>query len=283
MIQNILLDALGTSSVLLRQIADNTSFNSWIPAKTALVASVISAIFAFVSAVYTIRTFNSQKETEQNTSRLNMSEQRRLLIEMIRHLYRNMVVSYSIGVKMKAEEFMAYPSEEHLRKMKVKLSDIHLNLFYRSNKEYREINKFYMELRNYNMELDVICDHFRTPGIDVRTKERDLSTLYFKCNHLTKRIMEIIKLIPKKKGKADEEGLYQEVRDILNEEIEEKNKMQDTIYSEPFEPYKNEKSFYAQVLYADDPDDFYKKFEENIRHECGLNSEGGEKIHMIAL
>lgn len=278
MIQYFLLDALDAAH-WLKQIADNTSFNSWVPAKTAFWASVISAILAFISALFAIFTFISQKQTERNTGKLNMSEQRWLLVEIVRHLYRNMVVSYSIEVKMRAKNFMVYPSEEHLKKMKVELTDIHLNLFYRSDTKHQDMNKFYMELRNYNTELDIICDHFRNPAIDIATKERDLRTLRFKCAYLTKRITELITLIWEE---GQEEQVYTEARDIINKEINEKNAASGQVYADSFDLYQNEESFYAR-LFNSDKAHFFSRFNENVRHECGLNSEGAEKIHMIAL
>lgn len=257
---------------LLQQIANNTKYD-WIPGKWAFIAGLISAIFA-------ILTFISQKRTEYNTGKLRMSEQRRLLFEIVRHLYRNMVVSYSIEVKMRANDFTVYPSEEHLKKMKVELTNIHLNLFYRSDKEHQDMNKLYMELRNYNTELDIICDHFRNPDIAPTTKERDLHTLCFKCNHLTKRITEVISLIWKEEPRN---RVYEEVRNIINKEIEEKNSMPGQVYTESFTLYQNKESFYAKELFANDPIHFFDGFNENVRHECGLNDEDAEKIYMIAL
>ena len=292
MIQYFLLDALDTAH-WLKQIADNTSFNSWVPAKTALVASVISAIFAIISALFAFLTYKSQKKTERNTGLLEISHQRLLLFEMIRHLYRNMVVSYSIGVKMKAKNFMIYPSEEHLKKMQVELSDIHQNLLYRDNKRslfhkneneteinynFLELSKFYVELRNYNIELDIISNHFRNPNIDIETKERDLRTLCFKCNYLSRRIIDIIAVL----NEELVNGVYQTAYNIISKEIDEKNNIPGQVYADSFDPYQNEHSFYAR-LFNDDSDRFFNGFNENVRHECGLNSEGAEKIHMIAL
>ena len=249
------------------------------PGKWAFIISIFALIAGVTSALYTYFTYKSQKDTERNTSLLNMSEQRRLLAEMMRHLYRNMVVSYSIEVKMKAKDFKVYPSEEHLKKMQVVLGDIHLNLFYRSDRDHREMNKLYMELRNYNLELDVICDHFRNPDVDIETKNRDLRTLWFKCSYLTMRITKLLGQI----WEQNDKSFYEEARYIILEETDQKNKMADNAYTEPFEPYDNKESFYVKELFADDPDKFLKGFNENVRHECGTNTEGAEKIHMIAL
>ncbi|MCH5312646.1 MAG: hypothetical protein J1E57_11960 [Prevotella sp.] len=274
MVQVILQVALNTTKQL-EQIVKNTEYD-WMP---GFIISLFALFAGITSAIYAYLTYKSQKDTELNTSRLNPDEQRLLLIGMLRHLYRNFVISYSINVKMKAKDFMVYPSEEHLKKMQVVLTDIHLNLFYRSDEKYHDMNKLYMELRNYNMELDVICNHFRNPDIDIETKKRDLRTLCFKCDYLTKRITNLIGKI----WYQDETSFHREARHIIVEETKEKNKMPGDSYTESFEPYNNVNSFYAKELFANEPDTFFNGLNENVRHECGTNSEGAEKIHMISL
>lgn len=270
----LLLDANYHS--VLKAIEKNTHF-SWMPGILAFIISVIALIAAISSAWYTWKTYTYQKQTEENTSRLSMPEQRRLLADMIRHLYRNMVVSYSVKVKMKEFSLRAYPSEEHLTKMKTNLNDIHLNLFYRNDAEHRMMNKLYMELRNYNYEIDVICQHFKDPTIDDKTKERDLDTLCFKCNYLTESIVKVLGFIWEHK----EEGFLEEARGIIKEVTKEKNGRGDIPYAKPFEPYRNPESFYVKTIFANNSDEFYQGFDENVRHECGMNEEGADKIHMI--
>lgn len=260
----------------LEAIERNTRFD-WMPGIWAFIISVVALVASVISAWYAWRTYRYQKQTEMNTSRLSRAEQRRLLAEMVRHLYRNMVASYSLKVKMTAEEFAVYPSEEHLQKMKVVLDDIHLNLFYRNDSEHREMNKLYMELRNYNLEIDVICQHFKDPHIDRDTKERDLGTLLFKSNYLTKRIVFLLGNI----WENNEKAFYEEARDIITNEIADKNRQAGTPYDQPFKPYRNPDSYYISTLFADNLKPFLDGFDENVRRECGKNAEGHDKIHMI--
>lgn len=275
---NPLLSVMLTANTdnVLHDIEKNTHF-SLMPGKLAFIISVIALIAAVYSAWYTWKTYTYQKQTEENTSRLTKPEQRRLLTEMIRHLYRNMVVSYSIKVKMKAIGFGGYPSEEHLLKMMVNLNDIHLNLFYRSNKEHRMMNTLSVELRNYNIELDVICQHFKDPTIDKETKNRDLETLCFKSQYLTERIVQVLGVI----WDHDEDGFVEEARGIIREVIREKNQRGGKPYESSFEPYRNPESFFVKKIFPKDSEEFYKGFDENVRRECGKNDEQSDKIHMI--
>lgn len=271
---SVLLDSNNDS--VLNAIEKNTHF-SWMPGILAFIISVIALIAAIWSAWYAMQTYNYQKLTEENTSRLSLSEQRRLLADMIRHLYRNMVVSYTIKVKMEALKFGAYPSEEHLMKLMVNLNDIHLNLFYRNDKEHRMMNKLYMELRNYNIEIDVICQHFKDPTIDDETKKRDLDTLCFKCHYLTGSLVDALGRI----WDNNQDGFIEEARGIIIEVIREKNERGGIPYEVPFEPYRNPESFYVKRIFKNSSDEFYKGFDENVRRECGMNEEKSEKIHMI--
>ncbi len=138
----------------IRQTAENTAFMPW--TAFALFVAILSAIFAGFSMYYAKRTLSSQVQTECNTYRLEPEVQKDLLIEMCRHLYRNMVCSYTLGQKMVQSKFLSYPSEEHLAKMKVNLEDIHDELFYKQETEFFAISKLYVLLRNYNAELDIM-------------------------------------------------------------------------------------------------------------------------------
>lgn len=265
-----------SSDAVLQKIEENTHF-SLMPGKITFIISVIALVAAVFSAWYTWKTYKYQKQTEENTSRLSKSEQYRLLSNMIRHLYRNMVVSFSIKVKMIASNYNSYPSEEHLQKMKVLLDDIHLNLFYKNDIEHRMMNTLLMELRNYNLEIDVICQHLKNRDIDEKTKERDLGTLCFKCYYLTENIVTILSKI----WNVGEDNVIKEAQGIIEDVIDEKNNLGGTPYDAPFEPYRNEDSFYEKVIFADKKEVFYNGFDENVRRECGMNTEKSDKIHMI--
>lgn len=276
MMFHFLIPITDTPDSVLQKIEENTHF-SLMPGKITFIISVIALVAAVYSAWYTWKTYRYQKQTEENTSRLSKSEQRRLLLNMIRHLYRNMVVSYSIKVKMIACNFNSYPSEEHLQKMKVMLGDIHLNLFYKNDIEHRMMNTLLMELRNYNLEIDVICQHLKDRDIDEKTKERDLNTLCFKCYYLTENIVTILSKI----WNVGEDEVIKEAQGIIREVIVEKNNLGGTPYDSPFEHYRNEESFYEKVIFADKKEEFYNGFDENVRRECGMNTEESDKIHMI--
>lgn len=183
---------------LMETTANNTAFG-WLP-------SGIDLTIAGVALLFSIITWIAQKRTERNTSRMSLKEQKLLMTDMIRHFYRNLVVCYTMKVKMEKEGFAMYPSEEHLLKLKVNLEDIHLNLFYKNNAQHNLMNDLYVKLRNYNIEIDVICEHFKKASPEYNDdrdqhelKKRDLDTLIFKSSFLTQQIVETIGTIWYKK------------------------------------------------------------------------------------
>lgn len=270
----------------MTQIADNTRQNflkddwnvyGWVAFFIALFSLIVSGV-----------TLYAQWRTEDNTKKLNMGEQKALLSDMIRHFYRNYVVSLSLRVKLeagrrgkkKSPNYTGYPSEEHIKKMMINLNDVHLNLFYKENERYQQMNKLYVMMRNYNIELDVICDHLKSQTIDYATKSRDLQTLCFKCDKLTEDITRLIGSI----WHNNENAYIPQARErILNEQ--EKNRKENTDetkhYTGRFEINVPEKSFYLSTLFCNNPEQFLDDLKKDVQIECGQNTSGSPKIHII--
>ena len=93
-------------------------------------------------------------------------------MDLVRHLYRNLVVTYAIKTKLNDCHFKKYPSEIHLLKLKVPVEDIHLEVFSDDNKNYTYMNNLCLLFRNYNMEIDVAIKHFCNKEMDNEIKEK---------------------------------------------------------------------------------------------------------------
>ena len=254
---------------------DNTDL---IIAVLAFIVAVVSAVIAWRAYLYTKKTFDSQQKTEENTSRLTENQQYNLLLDMIRHLYRNFVVSYGLKEKMRIQGYTYYPSEEHLQKLKVNLNDIHLELFYRKEELHKKMNELYLMLRNYNLEIDVFCNHFKNPTIDEKTKDRDLGTLVHKCALLTEKIVERVGIIWPQR--------YEEFKTTVKTDIIKSQKDNfgnpQNYYKKDIKPYDNPDSYYAR-LFDKDATEFFNNFELNVKKECGTNNSQEEILHMIKL
>ena len=269
------------TAAAIERTAENTSAYPWtisafIVSFLSLAVAIPAAVFAYKSMVYAKKTLTSQEQTERNTYRLEPEVQKDLLIEMCRHLYRNMVCSYTLGEKMRQSNYLTYPSEEHLMKMKVNLEDIHDELFYKQEAEFFAISKLYVLLRNYNAELDIICEHFRSRSLDVATKRRDITTLLAKCGILTSKILDFIDSVWPGQAVAPVreqiENEWHGPKDVLPQ------------HKGGFMAYATRGTVYTERLFPGaDADRFLAYFNEDVRVEMGRNEEGGEKIHMISL
>lgn len=271
------------------QVENNTRQHWWYDDWNCF--GIFTFIVALASLIIGWITYNAQKKTEENTtktqrntSKLNLEEQKSLLSDMIRHFYRNYVVSLALGIKLEAEKdgdkFRGYPSEEHLLKMAVNLDDVHLNLFYQENRQHHLMNKLFVMLRNYNIELSVICDHLKSQKIDYATKVRDLQTLTFKCYYLTEEITKLIGMIWYK-GEKDYES---EARQRIIEE-QEKNRHDNAdetkYYTGEVVLDVPEASYYLKNLFVSDQAEFLANLKQDVVIEAGKNKSNSPKIHLI--
>lgn len=236
----------------------------------------ITLFVAIIAAIYAYKTYRSQKKTEQHTVRTNLYSQRNILIDLIRHFYRNAVVTRAIQWKLQRRNFLAYPSEEHMIKLKVPMETIHLDA---TDENYGAMMDLYFKLRNYNIEVDVAMEHLSSISIDEDTKRRDLATLMMKPGYLSKQIVNIINDIWEQSAaetileateKIERTGYY-------NDESHQSSDQ------EGYENYENDIDYLAETFYHDDKDRFFKMFNHDVLNELGLNSQGSEKIHLIAL
>jgi len=268
-------------------LKDDWNFYGLFTFSLAIIALAVSA-FSFY---YTRKTFFSQTNTESNTSKLSREEQKALLSDMIRHFYRNYVVSLTLRVKLEARKrsltkngknyiFTGYPSEEHINKLMVNLNDVHLNLFYKEEESHQLMNKLYVMLRNYNLELDVICNHLKSQSIDYVTKSRDLDTLAFKCYYLTK---EITKLIGKIWYGNEMSYVHQARERIIKEQEKNRKDNSDETkhYGGRIKLNVPEKSYYLDTLFCEDQEKFMENLKKDVLIEAGTNTSGSPKIHII--
>ncbi|MBR1543632.1 MAG: hypothetical protein IJ626_01905 [Muribaculaceae bacterium] len=268
----------------IKQTAENTSAVPWtvsafVVALLSLIVAIVAAFIAYKAMIYARNTLNAQVQTEKNTNRLDLDVQKNLLVEMCRHLYRNMVVSYTVSLKLEQCNFTAYPSEEHLAKMKINLEDIHDELFYKGNNDaFFDISKLYTLLLNYNIELDIISNHLKSPSIDIETKRRDISTLLFKCGFLTGKINDFILMVWSEQDK-DKDA----VKNIIKGAMADNQKDNHPNYQGKFTPYNNQETFYVNTLFRseDEKKEFFRNFNLDVRIEMGANKEGADKIHLI--
>lgn len=273
--------------------ANNTTFVFWWDGFNILIA--VTAL------VFSVFTFWSQNKTSSNTQKLSRHAQRNLLLDLVRHLYRNLVITYTVKTKLEDIQYKGYPSEEHLIKLKVPMENIHLEAFYGNDRMYEVMHNLYLNLRNYNEEIDVACMHFKDTNLSEEVKKRDLDTLLFKPSYLTERIlMTMYELWEIKHISKDfnQEGYREKIIELLNDSKTAqaaKDKILEAQHGNTnasndrsnsgdnnFVPYTNEKSSYAQILFRNyEWTNFVDAFNQDVYSERGKNSQGGDKVYII--
>lgn len=255
----------------------------------SLIATIIGGFISYL-------TYKEQKDTQRNTSRLTIEELQGILIDLVRHLYRNLVVTRTIETKMRALDFQAYPSEEHLVKLQIPLEKIKLDSFLST--EFTTLSDLYLKFRNYNEEVMIIKDHFKDQTLNQEVKKRDLETLTFKCGFLASQIYSfLIKTAPNRNkwnlkfGKASttppqNDSSYSDIRLKIGEVIKKSQHANfasnsgNAIASEieqAIVPYENKDDHFMKIFDNEEQKRaFWEGLNRDIRIECGNKQKAGE-------
>ena len=272
------------------QTATNTTLGNydWSTLGIAIAALVTS----FIAMMYTIFTYKAQQLTEMhsaqtqgNTQRISLQAQKGLLEDLVRHLYRNLVVTYAIKSKMKHFGYNnVYPSEEHLIKLKVPIHNIHLEAFYSDDMHYKKINELYLQLRNYNEEVEVALKHFCDPQMPEKVKERDFGTLIFKPGFLAKNILTILTEVW-----PDDKDIYKDTAALIRNTSWKTTATseQDEPWLYPYEKLDKEDYPFITHLFAHTEGSvlaaetlFMDRFNDDVCYECGTHKKN-IKINVI--
>ena len=246
------------------------------------------SFFAFVvsafSLYYAWLTYNSQEKVAKNTQQLNSKSQYKIMIDMVRHLYRNLVCMLAIENKMRLSNYKIYPAEIHLQKAKVPMDIIHFELFADCNeKVYDELYKLELQLRNYNLELDAAMAHFAKKDLKDEVKKYDINTLLFKPGFLANKIVEVL-AIAYEKFSITPSGIKEEAWKIIEkcnkENVDKFGKCEKWDRIKEFEPYEEKDNHFLKI-FEDKKDKFFDMLNKDARIECGKNTEGEFKLLFI--
>ena len=251
----------------------------------ALVVSIWALVVSIWSYKYTKWTYDEQKIVAKNTQLLNSQSQYGIMINLVRHLYRNFVVMWAITNKMRILGYKVYPAEIHLQKAKVSLDDIHLELFKGDEDIYAKLYDLVLQLRNYNLELDAATAHFMRSDLKPEVKEYDIRTLLLKPGQLADQIVKALAVAYK-----GEYTLVEIRKDAIEKVVESHTgNIKYNAGCEPwdrigdFKPYDNKGNKYFETIFKDREDEFLKMLNEDAKIECGKNKEGEFKLLFIEL
>lgn len=269
---------LSTDYGVMAQIEDNTRQDlvrdGW------NLYGFMAFVVAVASMCVSIFTYRAQKRTEDNTKKLSQDAQRRLLNELLRHLYRNYVITYTMRTKMKDMKYAGHPSEEHFEKLKIPMENIHLDVFYGEDEKFRLMHVLYLNLRNYNEEIEVALRHVCNSSLDRATKMEDFDTLEFKVAYLTGKIVATVKGIW-----GDDEQNIKDMRDAMALSLTGRTNATDNIdvpNSGRFVHAKvDDLAFYSVLYDREELELLCDTFNSDVAEERKRNRRGAWKVRMI--
>lgn len=158
--------------------------------------ALIAAILGGFTLLFTVLTYRSQRKTEKNTDKISIGVQKAQLLDMIRHLYRNLICTIAMSEeyqeRLDSSPRFCYPSEEHLLKLKFLPDDVlNTDSFVNNDNVVKAMHKLNLLVRNYDIEVDVTLQHIKDPKIDRNIIKRDFDTLTLKCLMFINEILKI--------------------------------------------------------------------------------------------
>lgn len=247
----------------------------------------VTLLVAMASLVVSLITYNSQEKVAENTRQVSLNVQRDFLYDLIRHLYRNMVVMWAITNMVRESKYKIYPSSLHLLKAQVPIDDIHPELFVDNDDRYKIVNKLVLQARNYNIELEEAAKVFENKDLSNEVKEYYIKTLLLKPAQLTNVVIEVLNALSysnsKNCPKSDINNIITKCKNIIevchnknindNKDCERQNitiaDIEKTKYFDKLYISEEEKILFKEIL------------NEDAFIECGKNREGGDKLLMI--
>ena len=249
----------------------------------ALFVSIWALVVSIWSYRYTKWTYDEQKIVAKNTQLLNSQSQYGIMVNLVRHLYRNFVCMLAITNKIRISDYKVYPAEIHLQKAKVSLDDIHLELYAGDDDIYAKLYDLVLQLRNYNLELDAAMAHFANKDLKDEVKEYDIRTLLLKPGQLANQIVEVLSIayngeytLDEIKNDAIEKVIQSHQKNLKNNAGCEQ---WDKIGS--FVDYTNKDNKFLSTIFKGREDEFFDMLNKDARIECGKNTEGEFKLLFI--
>ena len=197
-----------------KDIRRNTDFDD--KAKIAWGAALAAAFIGFFTLVFQLATWKNTKKLSQG------AHQKELLIDLARHLYKNLVVTRAMRIKTQQAKYESYPSEVHFQKLKAPMVNFHLDAFYGKKKQFLALHHLYLQFRNYNEEIDVAMNHITDSQIAKESREKDFETLENRISTLTGRIADVMTEIWGKNKGGDSKETTDEKKINIDSKIQKK-------------------------------------------------------------
>lgn len=137
--------------------------------------------------------YRFSKKTADNVVRMSANTQLAQFNDVIRHLYRNLIVSISFSERqLSTDSHYFYPSEVHLQKLKLLPEDtVHLEKYNDNTDIYKVMHELKLLMRNYDTEIDIAQVHLKEQTLGHEVLKEDLDGLCYKPFYLIQHILEV--------------------------------------------------------------------------------------------
>ena len=153
----------------------------------------LAFIIASVSLIFAACTWSSQERTQKNTLQTTPESQFGMLKDFVRHTYRNIAVIYAIEYLMEGHYRTHYPAEEHILKLRSDDTSINPSLFADNHDKSGMLQRLRFNLRNGNLELNVIANRLKDENVCVEMKMMDIQTIKKRLDYSIERVQDIMK------------------------------------------------------------------------------------------
>ncbi len=143
----------------------------------------IAIVIAFISMVYAVFTWQSQRDTQRNTQGITPEVQKGILIDYGRHYYRNVIVLGAVMYLLR-EDIDRYPSEDHILKLQTDDRSIYPEAFDHDEYACSSLHKFKLNIRNGNIEIKTALKHLKIRELSTEYKMCDLNKLMSRMDYI---------------------------------------------------------------------------------------------------
>lgn len=144
----------------------------------AFAIAILSFIIANVSLIVAVKTLRSQKKTEENTTPIMRPEIQRFLFgELFVKLFDGYMGLKALSYSLAKNHYGAWLPGGELMDFVLRVEDVHCDLYYDDQDNYRRLQGFREKMETYNRRLMSFSQNLGNQSISARFLERELSDL----------------------------------------------------------------------------------------------------------
>ena len=123
--------------------------------------------------------------------RISKHCQKKIIVDLIRHLYINCVIIEIIRARLTKEKFTIRPTDGVFSRFAVLDTDMCLERFSVNSRNFEMMHEICLLFRNYNIVAGVAEKHFADPKISVDLKKQDMIDLFSRAVKITERLFTL--------------------------------------------------------------------------------------------